>query len=122
MTDVIEKRSAKLNIEWLPVIFANGEDDDGPGVAAYLSGNRVQFDEEIYEPERDLFIVGRQMVFDRKLEILSHPNSAAPGQCIIGANWPDKGKIVVVCAELGHLTIDNCCINLRGNFYSSMWW
>ncbi|WP_114214201.1 MULTISPECIES: hypothetical protein [Brucella/Ochrobactrum group] len=116
MTDVIEKRLTKLNIEWVPVIFANGEDDDGPGVAAYVSGRKVQFGDEIYPPEKDLLITGRQMVFDRKLEILNSPNSGL-GYCIIGDHWPDEGKIVVVSAGLGVLTIEKCCLNLRGNFY-----
>ncbi len=115
MTDVIEKRFTKLNIEWLPVIFANGEDDDGPGVAAYISGKKVQFDDEVFPPEKDLHIVGRFMVFDRKLEILSekHPND----KCIIGASWPDAGKVVVVGRCAGTLHIENCSIQLRGNYY-----
>ncbi|WP_010658134.1 hypothetical protein [Brucella anthropi] len=115
MTDVIEKRLTKLNIEWLPVIFANGVDDDGPGIAAYISGNKVQFDDEVYEPERDLHIFGRFMVFDRKLEILSekHPDEI----CIIGVSWPDEGKIIVVSRCIGALHIENCSIQLRGNFY-----
>lgn len=116
MTDVIERRLTKLNVEWLPVIFANGEDDDGPGIAAYVSGNKVQFDDEVYLPEKDLHIFGRKMVFDRKLEILNHPSSR-PGYCIIGDHWPDEGKIVIVNAGLGTLHIEKCWLNLRGNFY-----
>ena len=37
--------------DFVPVIFANGEDDDLPGIAAALQNEAVQYGEHVYLPD-----------------------------------------------------------------------
>lgn len=57
-----KKREARDLPRFVPVIFANGEDDDAPGVQAAFDNEAVQFDERIYEPDEDIVIVGRTVL------------------------------------------------------------
>lgn len=52
-----------LKAAFVPVIFANGEDDDLPGLEAAVTGGPVQFDEKIYRTGDRLEIRGRTMAF-----------------------------------------------------------
>lgn len=69
-------RKTDLKQLFVPVIFANGKDDDLPGIVAAIENRAVQFDEKIYRPDEDLTIFKREIalscmglaILDRKGE------------------------------------------------------
>jgi hypothetical protein len=62
MIDLDERPTTKSLPRFVPVIFANGEDDDGPGLQACFDNEAVQFDDRIYEPGEPVSIFGRRIV------------------------------------------------------------
>lgn len=45
-------------IRLTPVIFANGEDDDLPGLQAFARNEAVQYRDKVYEPDETVAVVG----------------------------------------------------------------
>jgi hypothetical protein len=66
-TDTLEKPKTELDVEFVPVIFANGEDDDTPGLIAALKNEKVLFDENIYLPFERIEIIKRDLVITEKI-------------------------------------------------------
>jgi hypothetical protein len=65
-TGLLEKpRRARGLPRFVPVIFANGEDDDGPGLQACADNEAVQFDDRVFEPGEAIMICGRKLVVRR---------------------------------------------------------
>lgn len=64
------RTETKTAIDFLPVIFANGEDDDSVGFAAALENAPVLFDGRVYRPGEAIKIIGRKMCFDRGVIVL----------------------------------------------------
>lgn len=56
-------RKPETSFEFVPVIFANGEDDDTPGFVAAIQNEAVQFDDVIFKPGEGLEITGRMLRF-----------------------------------------------------------
>lgn len=81
------KRRKEVLPDFVPVIFANGEDDDLPGFEAAVWNQRVQYDDHIYEVGEAIRIVGRNMYFSvRQITVLGHDaplSSALPDSYII---------------------------------------
>jgi hypothetical protein len=65
-TDIVPKNMP----EWVPVIFANGEDDDTPGLIALFTNEKVQLDETIYKPGEAVTIVARRLVVTHSFKIV----------------------------------------------------
>jgi len=57
------KKKTDLRSQFVPVIFANGRDDDLPGLQAAVRNEAVQFDERIYQPDESLQIIRRTIAF-----------------------------------------------------------
>lgn len=57
--DTLTRPITKLLPRFVPVIFANGDDDDLPGLIAALTNEAVQFDETIYDPGVSIYVGGR---------------------------------------------------------------
>lgn len=55
------ERKAKPPPRFVAVIFANGEDDDLPGIAAAVANEAVQLDDRVYEPGDAISIIGRNL-------------------------------------------------------------
>lgn len=58
---------------FVPVIFANGQDDDTPGLVALFSNEAVQFDERVYQPGGLIKIAHRAIVMTRNILIRIAP-------------------------------------------------
>jgi hypothetical protein len=73
MTDTATMTKPKTKLDFVPVIFANGVDDDLPGIAAALRNERVQYEETIYEPFEDIFVFKKKLAFScARLTIIGH--------------------------------------------------
>lgn len=59
MSDADVKQRTTLAFKFVPVIFANGRDDDLPGFVAALKNEDVQFEDRVYRP-------GERLVLDRQ--------------------------------------------------------
>lgn len=99
---------------FVPVIFANGEDDDLPGLAAAVENRHVQFDDRIYKP-------GEELIIDRRHLYLSR------GIFIVGAkaDWPVAADewFVVREADPGRpITISNCYLDVPNNSNGTRQW
>lgn len=57
MMRTMTKSETEFKLDFVPVIFANGEDDDGPGLTAALTNQRVQFMDKIYQPNQDMILI-----------------------------------------------------------------
>lgn len=84
LDDVIKREPttvARKMPEWVPVIFANGEDDDTPGLIACFANEKVQYGERVYRPDEDMVITGVSMVITKGIRLLSGEGSMtiAPG-------------------------------------------
>jgi hypothetical protein len=89
MIDSLEKppkthRKTDLKTLFVPVIFANGKDDDIPGLVAAIENKVVQFDDDLYQPGEELTITNRTLLFSKGLCILGH-DDAIPED--IDTNW-----------------------------------
>ncbi len=62
MIDTIVRPIVDLKKLFVPVIFANGEDDDTQGLIAAIENERVQFDEKIYDPGEHISISDRKIL------------------------------------------------------------
>jgi hypothetical protein len=67
MINIEEKLSVKILPRFVPVIFANGEDDDAPGLQACFDDEAVQLDGRIHEPGETVEICGRHIVLTREV-------------------------------------------------------
>lgn len=57
------KRKTSTKWDFVPVLFANGRDDDLPGFTAMCKDERFQLDEKIYEPGEAVEIRNRTLLF-----------------------------------------------------------
>jgi hypothetical protein len=77
----------------VPVIFANGEDDDGPGLIAAFRNEDVWFDDRLYRPGDDLTIEHRQLFYTRGIRI-----EGTDGSYIELQTFPADPRIIVISA------------------------
>jgi hypothetical protein len=65
---------------FVPVIFANGKDDDLPGIIAAIENRAVQFDEKIYQPGEPIVIYWREIRLScNRLAILGQGDTPPDG-------------------------------------------
>lgn len=57
---------------FVPVIFANGEDDDIPGVIAAIEDRPVMYEDRIYQPGEAVTVVMKRVLFTKGLHIIQH--------------------------------------------------
>lgn len=67
MADTDLKSKTDLKTLFIPVIFANGEDDDEPGLTAAANNEIVQFDETVYQPGQPITIVNRKILISGRM-------------------------------------------------------
>lgn len=93
--------------KFVPVIFANGNDDDLPGFEAAVKNVAVQYREKIYQPGEPIEIVGTYLRFTpHHITILgAHVpiEKAMPGSYVIREGDPSR-----------HITVDSCTIWMGG--------
>jgi len=104
-TDTLDRPVTAPKFELLPVIFANGEDDDLPGLVAAVLNEKVQFDERTYAPGEPIEIVGRSLLLSKGLCILGATDEVEP-------EFIDNPKWVVVRQPTQHraLSVRDCMI------------
>jgi len=93
MTEHITKPQVQVETVSIPVIFADGENDDLPGLVAAIEGKPFLFDGELYAPDRDLDILGRRLVVTRCIYVIAHDNAD-----VEPLEW-DECTNFVVCRE-----------------------
>lgn len=64
------QRDIATRLDLVPVIFANGTDDDLPGLVAALGNARVLFDDRILEPNDPLVVERRILRISRRVYVL----------------------------------------------------
>lgn len=79
---------AKRLPRFVPVIFANGDDDDAPGLQACADNEAVQFDGRIYEPNEEVTIVGRHLVLGSPV----HGNMEGPVRIVVKGCFLDTSR------------------------------
>jgi len=109
MLDVIEKPKTDLRSKFIPVIFANGVDDDLPGFVAAAQNNVVLFDEDVYQPSQGIVIFGRHLVFGKKLCVVGAEDDIPEG---IRAER-DRWEIVVQPKGARRIAIHSCFLDIR---------
>ncbi|AOG04216.1 hypothetical protein [Bosea sp. RAC05] len=67
--------AARLNL--VPVIFANGTDDDLPGLVAAIGNGRVLFDERVYEPGETIVVERRNLRSSRRIFVVGRGHEGA---------------------------------------------
>lgn len=106
MDDVLTKPRTGLWAILVPVIFANGEDDDLPGLTAALHNKAVQYEKKIYKPGENIEIYDKSMVFNCR------------GIIIIGSSGdvPENQDNWTVIRSTGgrHINIRDCCFEFTG--------
>lgn len=65
-----EAQKADLDGMFIPVIFANGEDDDLPGLIAAVRNERVLYGQKVYEPDESICVRNRTLVLSRGLYVI----------------------------------------------------
>lgn len=104
MTDVNTKPIVDLKTLFVPVIFANGIDDDLPGLLAAFMNEAVQFEDHIYQPRDRIVIIGKVLLIDSRK----------------GA-WVDDGDTLLIvfgpenrsCVIKRPMSIPNCFLTTR---------
>lgn len=94
MLDLEEKPKTKKLPEFVPVIFANGIDDDTPGFVALFTHEKVQYGEKIYKPNESIHITNATMVITRSMVI------TGDGKIEIFVNQYEE-PLMLVCPNLG---------------------
>lgn len=72
MMNSLTKSESELKLDFVPVIFANGEDDDEPGLVAAISGKRVQYLNKIYSEFEQMILINCSFALTKQL-ILTDP-------------------------------------------------
>ena len=105
-------------VDFLPVIFANGIDDDSVGFVAALENARVLFDDKVYQPGEAIKIIGRKMCFDRGVIVTNTDDD------IIMALGPAQTAIKVAVHEpaLREVLIESTSAPRRGTAFGATPW
>ena len=67
MMRTMTKAESEFKLDFVPVIFANGDDDDTTGMIAALNDDCVQYNDKIYEPGEDLEFIESKFGFNRQI-------------------------------------------------------
>jgi len=98
-------KKAPQKADLVPVVFANGVDDDSYGIAEYLSGGRVFYLDRIYSRKNTLLIRGRKLRLKRGVII-----KTSQGHIDL-ASSDDPLRPVVVSGP--KMILDHCEIDVR---------
>ena len=95
----------------MPIIWADGENDDLPGVVAAVRNEFVQFDGDIYAPGRSIAVIGRTMRLSAGM-IFIGPDSVETGRFPVPPVQPASGRWVTVSAVIKGRSVEitNCSV------------
>ena len=82
----------------IPVIFANGKDDDLPGLAAAFKNETVIYNKRLYKPDEDIKVFGKTLILVcHGIFILSvdHPEPENPNDWTL-IRYPKTGRKTVI--------------------------
>lgn len=113
MVDLLTRPEVKPALHWLPVIFANGEDDDTPGLAALFAGEAVLIQDRLQPAGEDVLIERLLLVFDRRIDVVEDGEATIT----FGSDWPEDMAIRVVKSDPRKIIFDSCEFYMRGAFY-----
>lgn len=92
-----------LKTLFIPVIFANGEDDDVPGLIAAFENKPVLYNDKTYHIDEDIEIIGKTLVMSIGIAIVHEGSSPSP-------DAPSDWKIVVHPKDAKRsIHIARCC-------------
>lgn len=77
-TAISTVRRPRTTFKFVPVIFANGEDHDLPGLIAMAGNKAVQFGSRIYEPGEKVSIVGMHLRVPKPILFVDPYGGVAP--------------------------------------------
>ena len=101
------KRKTQVAFDFVPVIFANGEDDDLPGLTAAFRNEKVLYGERVYKPGEEIAITRRKIKITRGLYIFDE-DPAFP-------KLLDNPDFVCVKSASGRvISIVNCQLDVSG--------
>ena len=69
--------------EFIPVIFANGEDDDSDGIQAAVNNKKVLYGDTIYQPGQDLVVAKMTLCINKLIRV---PKMSRPGDRLVFFN------------------------------------
>jgi hypothetical protein len=116
MIDALLNRLRKPKLQrdlreiFVPVIFANGQDNDLPGIIAAIENRAVQFDEKIYQPGEAIEISKRVLCLACDRFALIRPGSTPPH----GFEHNPPYSVVIVEAEHPRSFIMRDCTFMMG--------
>lgn len=95
------KRKTGPKLDFVPVIFANGVDDDLPGLVAALKDERVQYGSKIYKKGETIDIIGKQLALSCNCLVLKTENETlyVPPR---REGFDYSNPVVIRIPELGH--------------------
>jgi hypothetical protein len=104
MQDVLPMPRTETHLRFVPVIFANGEDDDCPGLEAAFTNKEVLFDDRTYRPGEDIVIHRRKLALSKGFSIIAHNYK-------IDFTHANRDEILIIEPEEGFgraMTITDC--------------
>lgn len=93
------------NLLLIPVLFANGVDDDLPALRAIVGNRHIMFDGKIYAPNEKVTVTGRTLSFSCGAIVVHHngkfqsmePDSGPkPGSTIVTLHQPFPGRALSI--------------------------
>lgn len=110
---LVRKKSphAKPREQWdfVPVIFANGVDDDLMGIEAAVKNERVQYEEKVYKPGEDITIDGKKIRLKCSKVVFMDPFG---GVMWLGSDHHIGPVITIRTTAQRHLTINGGFIHM----------
>lgn len=102
MSETKTRKKTHVGFEFIPVIFANGTDDDIPGLVAAIRNEKFQFDEKIYQPDEPLIIDNRKIRITKRLIVIGNDDNYE--------DLPNSEEWVIIRQPENerHITITNC--------------
>lgn len=100
---LLDRPETQSKFELIPVIFANGEDDDTTGLIAAIRNQKVLYEESVYQPGEPISIYGKTLYCAKSIAIFGP-------FCEIGEEYlNDPAWICIRGAHPGRkIDIDSC--------------
>lgn len=97
----MEQQQPKTDLSalFVPVIFANGEDDDLAGLLATFRDEAVLFGDRVYQPGEDVSVIQRSLRMSRRLRVLNPSEDAPTGldETWVVVRQPVNSRFVTIC-------------------------
>lgn len=111
MIELLERPEEKTMPEWVPVIFANGADDDLPGFVAMFENRKVQLGDKIYKPDEAMILHDLRLRLSRQLKVVLLEGTIT---FIAGRPWSEDRDVVVLHHRNGrNITITHCRVTVE---------